>query len=106
MSVVVPKSSRCIIVVAVSVKEDDREGQGHSYTGLLYYSATSCLVNVTFCTSALSTSCLVVSAMDGGMDHGVCIKFCVKLGKSASGNLEMLCEALGEHTLSLIVVFE
>jgi hypothetical protein len=44
--------------------------------------------------------------MDGGMDHGVCIKFCVKLGKSASGNLEMLCEALGEHTLSLIVVFE
>jgi hypothetical protein len=32
--------------------------------------------------------------MDGKIEQRVCIKFCVKLGKSAIKTLEMLCEAL------------
>jgi hypothetical protein len=36
----------------------------------------------------------------------VCIKFYVKLGKSATKTLEMLCEAFGEHSLSRMVAFE
>jgi hypothetical protein len=35
----------------------------------------------------------------------VCIKFCVKLGKSTTKTLEMLCEAFGEHSLSQTAVF-
>jgi hypothetical protein len=34
------------------------------------------------------------------------IKFCVKLGKSATEKLQMLCEAFGEHSLSRPGVFE
>jgi hypothetical protein len=34
------------------------------------------------------------------------IKFCVKLGKSATETLEMLSEAFGEHSLSWTAVFE
>jgi hypothetical protein len=44
--------------------------------------------------------------MDGKIEHRVCIKFCVKLGKSATETLEMLCEAFGEHSLSWTVAFE
>jgi hypothetical protein len=44
-----------------------------------------------FYTSAFSTSCFVLSAMDGK------IKFCVKLIKSTTETLEMFCEAFGEH---------
>jgi hypothetical protein len=36
--------------------------------------------------------------MDGKIEQCVCIKFCVKLGKSATETLEMLCEAFGEHS--------
>jgi hypothetical protein len=36
----------------------------------------------------------------------VCIKFCVKLGKSATETLEMLHQAFGEHSLSWTAVFE
>jgi hypothetical protein len=32
------------------------------------------------------------------------IKFCVKLGKSATETLEMLCEDFGEYSLSWIAV--
>jgi hypothetical protein len=38
--------------------------------------------------------------MDGKIEQRVCITFCVKLGKSATKTLEMLREALGEHSLS------
>jgi hypothetical protein len=48
----------------------------------------------------------VLSAMDGKIEHRVCIKLCVKLGKSSTVTHEMLCEAFGEHSLSRIVVFE
>jgi hypothetical protein len=56
--------------------------------------------------SDFSTSCFVLSAMDGKIEQRVCIKFYVKLDKSATETLEMLCEAFGEHSLSWTVVFE
>jgi hypothetical protein len=37
--------------------------------------------------------------MDGTIVQRACIKFCVKLGKSAIETLEMLREAFGEHFL-------
>jgi hypothetical protein len=59
-----------------------------------------------FYTSAFSTSCFVFSAMAGKIEQRVCIKFCMKLGKSASETLEMIREAFGEHSLSRTAVFE
>jgi hypothetical protein len=44
--------------------------------------------------------------MDGKIEQHVCIKFCMKLGKSATETLEMLHEAFGEHSVSWAVVFE
>jgi hypothetical protein len=44
--------------------------------------------------------------MGDKIEQRVCIKFCVKLGKSATETLEMLHEAFGEHSLSQIVVLE
>jgi hypothetical protein len=44
--------------------------------------------------------------MDGKIEQRVCMKFSVKLSKSASGTLVMLCEAFGEHSLSWTAVFE
>jgi hypothetical protein len=42
--------------------------------------------------------------MDGKIKQRVCIKFCVKLGKSANETFEMLHEAFGEHSLSWTAV--
>jgi hypothetical protein len=44
--------------------------------------------------------------MDGKIEHHVCIKFCVKLGKSATETLDMLREAFEEHSLNRPPVFE
>jgi hypothetical protein len=44
--------------------------------------------------------------MDGKIEKSVCIKFCVKVGKSATEILEMLREALGEHSLSWTAVLK
>jgi hypothetical protein len=55
--------------------------------------------------SAFSTSCFNLSAMDGKIEQCVCIKFCVKLGKTNSEALEMLRDAFGEHSLSCTAVF-
>jgi hypothetical protein len=44
--------------------------------------------------------------MDGKIVQRDCIKFCVKLSKSATETVEMLQEAFGEHSLSRTVVFE
>jgi hypothetical protein len=41
--------------------------------------------------------------MDGKIGQYVCIKFCLKLGKSATETLEMLREA---HSLSRTAFFE
>jgi hypothetical protein len=43
--------------------------------------------------------------MDGKIEQGACIKFCVKLGKSATETLVMILEAFGEHSLSRTAVF-
>jgi hypothetical protein len=44
--------------------------------------------------------------MIGKIEQRVCIKFCVKLVKSATETLEMLREAFGKYFLSQTVVFE
>jgi hypothetical protein len=44
--------------------------------------------------------------MDGKIEQCVCIKLCMKLGKSTTETLELLCEALAEHSLSWTAVFE
>jgi hypothetical protein len=44
--------------------------------------------------------------MDGKIEQHAWIKFCMKLGKSATKTLEMLREAFGEHSLSQTVVSE
>jgi hypothetical protein len=44
--------------------------------------------------------------MDGKIEQCVCIKFCVKLGKSTIKTLEMLCEAFGGHSSSQTADFE
>jgi hypothetical protein len=56
--------------------------------------------------SALSTLCFVLFAKDGKIEQRVCIKFCMKLAKSTTAILEMLCEAFGEHSSCWTVVFE
>jgi hypothetical protein len=48
-----------------------------------------------FYTSAFSTSCFVLFAMDDNIEQSVRIKFCVKLGKCTTETLEMLREAFG-----------
>jgi hypothetical protein len=55
-------------------------------------------------TSAFWTLYFVWSVMDGKVEQHVCIRFCMKLGKSATETIEKLCEAFGEHSLSLRVV--
>jgi hypothetical protein len=44
--------------------------------------------------------------MDGNIEQHVCIKFCVKLSKSATETHEMLHEAIREHSLSWTAVSE
>jgi hypothetical protein len=56
-------------------------------------------------TSAFSTSFFVLFAMDAKIERGVCIRFCVKLGKSPTETLEMLHEAFGEQCLSRTAIF-
>jgi hypothetical protein len=85
----------CIIVTA-SVKEDEKGDHGHT--------PASAVKAQCFYTSAFSTSCFPLAAMDGKIEQRVCIKFCVKLGKSPNENLEMLREAFGEHSLSRTAV--
>jgi hypothetical protein len=62
--------------------------------------------NHCFYTSAFSALCLVLPAMDSKIEQRACIKFSVKLGKSATKTLEMLREAFGEHSLNRAAVFE
>jgi hypothetical protein len=56
--------------------------------------------------SAFSTSYFIFSAMNGKIEQHVCIKFCMKFGKSIVETHEMLCEVSGEHSLSRMEVFE
>jgi hypothetical protein len=43
--------------------------------------------------------------MDAKIKQRVCITFWVKLGKSATETLEILCEAFRKHSLSWTAVF-
>jgi hypothetical protein len=56
--------------------------------------------------SVFSALCFVLSEMDGNIEQRVCIKFFVKLGKSATETLEILREAFGEHSFSRAAVSE
>jgi hypothetical protein len=44
--------------------------------------------------------------MGGKIEQRVCINFCMKLHKSATETLEILCEAFGELSSSRTAVFE
>jgi hypothetical protein len=44
--------------------------------------------------------------MNGKMEHRICIKSYVKLGKCATETLEMLHETFGEYSLSRTAFFE
>jgi hypothetical protein len=46
--------------------------------------------------SAFSTLCFPFAAMDGRTEQRISVKFCVKLGKSATETLEKLRETFGE----------
>jgi transposase len=65
-----------------------------------------CCEHAFFYTNAFWTSCFILSVMDGKIKQCVCIKFCVKLSKSTTETLEMLCEAFREHSLSRAAVYE
>jgi hypothetical protein len=62
--------------------------------------------NDCFYTRALSTRCFLSSAIDGKIKQRVCIKFCVKLGKSAKETFEMLHEACREHSLTWTAILQ
>jgi hypothetical protein len=56
--------------------------------------------------SAFLASCFILSVIDGKIGQCVCIKFCVKLGKSIIETLEMLYKAFGKLSVSWAEVFE
>jgi hypothetical protein len=52
----------------------------------------------TYCISLpRDTSFFCLAATDGKIEQCICIKFCVKHGKSATNTLGMLREAFGEE---------
>jgi hypothetical protein len=71
------------------VKVDEMGGQGHTSGSLFHQSAVF----------------FILSVMDGKIEQRVCIKFRVKLSKSATETVEMLHD-FGEHSLSQTAVFE
>jgi hypothetical protein len=80
-----------VLIVTSSVKEDEREVQGHTSASLLQeFVMRHCAVNMHRCyRSAFSTLCFVLSVMDGKAEQHVFIKFCMKLSKSTTKTPEM-----------------
>jgi hypothetical protein len=97
----VSESSWTVIVVTTPVKHE-RGGLGHTSASLLHQSTMQYRTVNTHCfyMSACLTSCHLLSEMDSKIKQHVCIKFYVKLGKSATEILEMYHGAFGEHSLS------
>jgi hypothetical protein len=67
---------------------------------------TLCCESALFLQECFFHLCFVLSVMDDKIEQHVCIKFYVKLGKSATRTLEMLHHAFGEHSLSQTMIFE
>jgi hypothetical protein len=64
---VVSESSRIFIIITAMVSEDEKGGQGHTSESLLHQYAMWCRALIMHCfyTSAFSTSCFVLSVIDG-----------------------------------------
>jgi hypothetical protein len=83
------ESSRTVFVVTALVKEGEMGGQGHTFASLLHQSAMCHLAVNAHCfyMSTSSTSCFLFPVIDGKIEQCVCIKFCMKLGKSTAETL-------------------
>jgi hypothetical protein len=105
--VVVLESSRTVIFITASVKEDERpRSQFRKAIASVCHVKLRC-EQAFFLHQASSTFCFFsLSAIDGRIEQLVCITFCVKIGKSAAENLETLHDAFGEHSLSRTASFE
>jgi hypothetical protein len=70
------------------MKEDMRGGQGHISTSLLQYSChvTPRSEHTLFLHECFFDFMFHLSVMDDKIEQDACIKFCVKLGKSAIEN--------------------
>jgi uncharacterized protein with PQ loop repeat len=79
------------VVVTASVKEDERGGQGHTSESILHQSATwHRAVNMhCFYTSAFSTLCFILSAIDGKIVSSVYIKFCIHVSRPVECQLKV-----------------
>jgi hypothetical protein len=69
-----------------SVKGDERRGQGHTSANVLHQSAMwhPSVNGYCFYMSTFPTSCFVLSVVDGKIKQHVCIKLCVRLGKTTT----------------------
>jgi hypothetical protein len=94
------------LLLSASVKEDEKGGQDYISASLLHQSTCHGDVNTRCFHTIFLTSYFFLSPLDGNIEQRVCIKFYLKLGKSASETLEMLHEASAEHSLSQTAVSE
>jgi hypothetical protein len=86
---VLSETSWTVTFVTASVKEDESGDQGHPQAYCISLPCDTALLY----TSASSNSHLIWSVMDGKSEQRFCVKFCVKLDKSAAATIEMLSEA-------------
>jgi hypothetical protein len=102
---VLSESFRTIIVVT------GQKGRGEVKVTLVHVFASTSHVTPR-CEHTLSLhECFIdfvfhLVAMNGKIEQRVSVKFCVKLGKSATKTLEMLREACGEHSLRWTAIFK
>jgi hypothetical protein len=91
---VLSESSRTVIIVTASVKEDERGGKGRTSASLLHQSATWHHAVNTYCFSRVLFDFVFRFVCDGWQNGATYLhQVCVKLGKFATETLEMLREA-------------